>query len=125
MDTEDATSITSVRTHFLAETRRDSCVTFGQFRLFHPFVAMECSDRLLRSSDQIFLIHFLVFRLFAAFTNHLLQLIHSLTNNSNQNLGGDNYLVEFVVELRKLGDILHDIFAHEKRSSHGNVTLGL
>lgn len=40
-------------------------------------------------------------------------------------MGGKGNLVEFVVELRKLGDILHNIFAHEKGRSHGDVTLGL
>jgi hypothetical protein len=40
-------------------------------------------------------------------------------------MGGKGNLVEFVVELRKLGDILHNIFAHEKGRSHSDVTLGL
>jgi hypothetical protein len=44
---------------------------------------------------------------------------------TNDKWVGKENLVEFVVELRKLGDILHNIFAHEKGRSHGDVTLGL
>jgi predicted DCC family thiol-disulfide oxidoreductase YuxK len=123
MDAEDAAGIAPVRTHFLAEARRDSCITFGQIRLLDPFVAMECRDRLLRSGDQIFFVYFLVFRLFAAFTNHLSKKFIELKTTTTT--GWEIYFVELVVELRKLGDILHDILAHEKWSSHGNVTLGL
>lgn len=71
MDAEDAAGIAPVRTHFLAEASRDSGVAFGQLRLFHPLVAMESGDRLLRSGDQVLFIHLLVLRLFTTFTNHL------------------------------------------------------
>lgn len=71
MDAEDAAGIAAVRTHFLTEARRDSSIAFGQFRFLDPFVAMEGGDRLFRGSDQVFLVYFFIFSLFAAFTDDL------------------------------------------------------
>ena len=71
MHAEDAARVTAVRTDLLTEARRNAGVANRQTRLGKPLVTMESGNRLLRRGNQVFLIHLLIFRLLAAFTNDL------------------------------------------------------
>ena len=102
MDSEDSTSVSTVRANLLSEAGRDSGVADGKCGFRDPFIAVEGGDRLLRSGDQIFLLNILVFGLLTAFADNFVQLI---------------------VKLRQLSDVLHHFLPHEERSAHRFVAL--
>ncbi len=71
MDSEDSSSVSSVRSDLLSEAGRESGVLDGQGRLCDPLFAVESSDRLLGRGDQVLLVQRLVVSLLAPLARHL------------------------------------------------------
>ena len=94
MDPKNATSVSTMRSNLLTETRGQPRVLDGQLFLVNPLVTMKRGNGLFGCSNEVLLVHGLVVGLFTSFS-------------------GD--LVKLVVKLRQLSNLLHDIFAHEER----------
>ena len=93
MDPKNATSVSSMRSNLLTETRGQPRVLDGQLLLVNPLVAMKRGNGLFRSGNEVLFVHGLVVGLFASFSGDLIKL---------------------VVKLRQLSNLLHDVFAHEE-----------
>lgn len=122
MNAENASGVSAMRSNFLSEARRQSGISDGQHTFRNPLITMKRCDWLLRCGDQILFIHLFAFGIFATFPNHLpssefLSLVLSLWHSQY------GYLVQFLVELRQLGHLLHDFLLHEKGRVQGFVAL--